>query len=97
MVLTLLSILSIACLGMAAWGTVRVLRAPEMEPRRRLPQLAVVWLVPFLGPALVVHLIDESRMLVRKPPNPNKPIHEEAWNETSVDVGAGHPGLHNDG
>lgn len=44
-----------------AYATLRLYRSPLYEPRQKMPQLVVIWLLPILGAWLVIHLSREHR------------------------------------
>ena len=81
-------------LALAGWATWRLLRASiSMPPLHRNAQLALAWLVPYVGSALVLHFANETMALSPRHNTPNEPIHNEAWNEVDVSLGTHDQGI----
>jgi hypothetical protein len=52
---------ALAVIGVSCWGTRILFREPDLPRLQRLAQLALVWIVPFLGALLVAELHRPSR------------------------------------
>ena len=81
-------------LALASWTSWRLLHGENsMAPLHRNAQLVVAWLVPYLGSALVLHFANETMAMNPRRTTPNEPIHNEAWNEVDVSLGAHDHGI----
>jgi hypothetical protein len=52
---------ALAVIGVGCWGTRILFREPDVPRLQRFAQLALIWLVPFLGALLVSELHRSSR------------------------------------
>jgi hypothetical protein len=52
---------ALAVIGVSCWGTRILFREPDVPRLQRFAQLALIWVVPFLGALLVVELYRPSR------------------------------------
>src|SRR5579863_3187143 len=52
---------ALAVIGVSCWGTCTIFREPDVPRLQRFAQLALVWIVPFLGALLVAELHRPSR------------------------------------
>jgi hypothetical protein len=52
---------ALAVIGVSCWGTRILYREPDVPRLQRFAQLALIWIVPFLGALLVAELYRPSR------------------------------------
>jgi hypothetical protein len=52
---------AVAAIGVSCWGTRILFREPDVPRLQRGAQLALIWIVPFLGALLVTELYRPSR------------------------------------
>jgi hypothetical protein len=52
---------ALAVIGVSCWGTRILFREPDVPRLQRFAQLALIWVVPFLGALLVAELYRPSR------------------------------------
>jgi len=68
----LIAVALAALLGLSAYATVRIWRDRLLERGQRIGQTVIVWLVPVLGPLLVLWLLRDQTLTLQRHEEPGR-------------------------